>query len=424
MTIIALGVAASVATVWTVHPFREEGAGPANAPASSQATSEPLPTSGATATAQPVPGEPFGVPIQDITAGEAVRFPELTVLYYAWAAIEGPIHNLWRAYRGADGEMRYENLYSHLPPGDPFTTAFDLEHGELAVGLCRQSYCGGYGSPMPDSQAVLATSSDGGISWVEQGSLPLATFPVGFTADGLLMQHFTSLETFTREFYYWPSGLQVSVPDGKFANVRDGEIFFTDEGLVRNQTGDVVWKAPALDVEGPPRPMWAGSGWSWLSWSDQETADSGSLYYAQRDGERYVRVLRIRDGATYLLAALDDLTWFGRRDDYTNANGPQPLLIDIEGAAAHPILDLAKPGGYFAPFAARRGRFGEAAPGTGCLNIRSEPSLGAGALACVANGVLLFMRDEPEQRMDDITWLAVQLPDGRDGWASAEFVTR
>jgi hypothetical protein len=58
-----------------------------------------------------------------------------------------------------------------------------------------------------------------------------------------------------------------------------------------------------------------------------------------------------------------------------------------------------------------------------CLNVREAASTGAQTLGCFKDGVLLKDRAKTEQS-GGITWWAVARPDGREGWASSEFLSR
>lgn len=63
--------------------------------------------------------------------------------------------------------------------------------------------------------------------------------------------------------------------------------------------------------------------------------------------------------------------------------------------------------------------------GTGdCLNIREKPTLDALAIACYADGVILAQADQQQNfaGSNGITWSLVGTPDGRLGYASAEFL--
>ncbi len=56
-----------------------------------------------------------------------------------------------------------------------------------------------------------------------------------------------------------------------------------------------------------------------------------------------------------------------------------------------------------------------------CLNVREQPSTTASVLGCYADNVLL--RDHGgEQQAGGITWWKVGTPDGKEGWASREFL--
>jgi hypothetical protein len=56
-----------------------------------------------------------------------------------------------------------------------------------------------------------------------------------------------------------------------------------------------------------------------------------------------------------------------------------------------------------------------------CLNVREAPGLDADVIDCIARNALVH--DMGESRMTDgIEWKRIRLLDGREGWASAEFL--
>ena len=70
------------------------------------------------------------------------------------------------------------------------------------------------------------------------------------------------------------------------------------------------------------------------------------------------------------------------------------------------------------------GNFAQVATGSDCLNLRESPSTGARSLACLHDGVLIRLRDEPSQTVDGSEWLSVDGPGAQHGWVSAAFVQR
>jgi hypothetical protein len=57
--------------------------------------------------------------------------------------------------------------------------------------------------------------------------------------------------------------------------------------------------------------------------------------------------------------------------------------------------------------------------GGSCLNVRPSPE--AAPFECYADNVVLKLRGS-EGRYGELLWFAVITPDGRDGWAAAEFL--
>ena len=68
--------------------------------------------------------------------------------------------------------------------------------------------------------------------------------------------------------------------------------------------------------------------------------------------------------------------------------------------------------------------FARVKTGGDCLNVRDKPATASLSLGCFKDGVLLRLRTQPEQTAEGINWLAVETPDRRPGWASAEFLER
>jgi hypothetical protein len=421
-----LGALAAVAMLVVVLALRDGGGG---APARPAETPTPgAPTPGPSATPSPaVTPEPFGVPVRDLVLGEPEPLQAGAVVYYTWAFIEGPSNNLWRAYRTASGELKMEDLFK-LPEGQPFTTAFDFEHGRLAVGLCRQSYCGGYGSPEPDSKAVLATSEDGGATWAVGPALPVGTFLAGYTDRGLLTGRIAEGPTIRRADRYFPSGVLLDLPEGSpnpFVS-EDGELAFQNAaGRVTNEAGAVLYEPPPLDVEGAPRYLVDRRPWAWSRWTDAEESDHSIRYWGERDGARFTRVFRWRGPGFGFQAQVDADHFLGRLDfDQRSDDRRVPVEIDVSTAVIHPLTDFVDPGSrYFSAYRVLPGTFSAARPGSGsCLNVRERASLTAAVLKCVADGVLLKVLAVSPVSADGVTWLQVEMLDGRDGWASAAFL--
>ncbi len=57
-----------------------------------------------------------------------------------------------------------------------------------------------------------------------------------------------------------------------------------------------------------------------------------------------------------------------------------------------------------------------------CLNVRDQPSATGAVLGCFADGVLL--RDLSATVLGNVSWAHVETPNGKQGWASLEFLQR
>jgi hypothetical protein len=102
------------------------------------------------------------------------------------------------------------------------------------------------------------------------------------------------------------------------------------------------------------------------------------------------------------------------------------VLIDVATGVASPLRELD--GGLAenqqpVVRGAVIGRAARVSTGGDCLNVRESAAQTAASLACYRDGVLLWERGE--LRIEGgISWLPVTTPDGREGWASVEFVER
>jgi hypothetical protein len=269
-------------------------------------------------------------------------------------------------------------------------------------------------------------SRDGGASWPEAFPLPLDTFPYGNTSQGILLAHSDS-PTSPATYSFHPSGEPLVVPEGRFHMVSSsGELLFRkDDGTVIDAGGRVLYRPPS---GGPSvSPLTRTGQWRWVTWSVGRVRGPVEHYLGEWDGKQFLRVLRTPAlGGLQLQQQIDERWFFGRLDDGpAGTTSRQPVLVDMRDGVVHPLVAPVDPGSrYFSVVGVRTGRFTVARPGTGCLNIRTAPSLAAPAVVCVADGVLLGLRDGETMRVDGVEWVPVEAPGDRPGWASAEFLDR
>ena len=57
-----------------------------------------------------------------------------------------------------------------------------------------------------------------------------------------------------------------------------------------------------------------------------------------------------------------------------------------------------------------------------CLRLRDEPSLRAAVLDCLPNGVILDTDGYTVDYYHYVPWMHVRTADGREGWASADYL--
>lgn len=424
--VLALAVAAGIVAAFALQNDGDDTpANPATSPTptATVTTATPAPSP----TASPVPnGEAAdGVPIEEFELGPPVDLLETHALYWTWAGTEGPWQNLYRGFRASDGTNVIENLYERLPTHESISgNVFDASTGRIAVLICLRGYCGGYAQAGPDSEAYLTVSMDFGTTWSDPVRMPVGWYPVLFDEVGLVGVVYGDGTQPAPMFTRHPSGDPYPVPSGAHPlALDDGRVVFMmnepNRPLV-DPDGNTLYDPPVT----PPavtqtRPLLADLRWT--HWDTQSAS-----YVAERESGLFLRVLRLAQefGRLAYYAAAGDGKLLGRLDGATSPTRTlDPVLIDLGAARIHPIEGLGEPPGYFVGLLAVAGRFAAAIPGAGeCLNIRTDPSLGALVVECVPDGVLLRLEGEPTEASEGGTWIPVAAPSGANGWASAEFL--
>ena len=102
-----------------------------------------------------------------------------------------------------------------------------------------------------------------------------------------------------------------------------------------------------------------------------------------------------------------------------------PALIDFGTGVVSPIADfvpqLAGKSGGPVPRHIVVGPFARVSTPEDCLNVRATASTTGAVLGCYTDGVLLPLQDDAAVS-DGQEWLAVDTPDGREGWAVARYL--
>lgn len=412
----------------------------------------------ATATAMAIPtATPSAIdalPGIRLTLGDPKPLPPGMVIY-AWdARYEGPSMAIRRYYRDPSGLVRDDTLLeSAFDANDPAkartivaTTALPDGH-EIGVTLCHGS-C--YGSPEP---TTIAASTDGGVTWHDLGDFVSSARAAAVTGGKVLA-----------DLYHGPWVLAVFPgiePPPGFVADNEGtynNALMTAAGgqfLVLYGSGDRrVWVAAdagrtpfatlpippefvgAQDVQLLPAP--AGSGVDLIARWGAENGDAYNVgiydapeakwrhvfRYSHKDGLWSPDVAGWVDANTLLVRATIDASRLVPSAP-AGSSGGVPALLDVRTGVISPIAEFvpfvtAKAGGPV-PFAVATGAFVQVTGAGDCLNVRAAPSMRGEKLGCFADRVLLGRR-EGQQEAEGRTWLAVRTPDGREGWAAAEFL--
>ncbi|MCC7365384.1 MAG: helix-turn-helix transcriptional regulator [Dehalococcoidia bacterium] len=406
----------------------------------------------ATPTVTAAPGGPVvgGVASQPLTVGDPAELPRGITSYYAIMgyATEGDGNSLRRAYRDSAGQLRTRELFAPLQQyGRVYDWTADFDRGLVYAAVCTQGYCGNYATPSADAQARVFASTDGGVTWTDSPPVAFGSFFMDVTPHGVIVREFNAGTQEVRHYLY-PSGTELAPPAGVSANMTPeyieglGMYWKTEDARFLLSNGEEVIAAFTGWDDGHPnyRHILTGfrNGDLLVVWStfankpyDEQPFD---VFYAAVDRAGNVKrsVHYPGDADIRLDDVLTDSFVLGNVLDRSGTRSVlgedmEVALIDLETGGVHPILELSAgmTGGNSHPFTmgATTGNVLEVTGAGDCLNVRDQASAGGAVLDCYADGVLLVDRDE--QRADGgVTWLAVRTPDGRAGWASAEFLSQ
>jgi hypothetical protein len=396
-----------------------------------------------------------GVQVRNLTVGPPVPLPGGFVFYEVQASWEGPAGAVQRAYRDATGAVRVDVLYQTrlvFPNSGPAiaSAAATPDGGVLAIGVC-QGFCYGETGPI-----TVISSTDGGMTWDEFGGALPNNAVVGASPGLVLLRSREGIDslqpggTQTRlaSAPEWqPSVLLVpgSPPlvlvrgdDRVTLNRTDGSLF-ARPSLPRGAQVEAFTRTPAGR---PDKEVYE------VDWSFPEPLSStGRIRYSGfMDGRsgtfravfRWDPTVYVFPSGGHWLTATRELrvmafpiTLFG--DRFANRQSGEvylPAVVDFEDGTISPILEhfadniTGDKTGAPGVLAIASGTFARVTTGADCLNVREQPAKASPGLGCFKDGVLLRLRSQPEQSADGITWVAVETPDGRPGWASAEFLER
>ncbi len=452
LTLAVAGIAVAAVVAALQNAGEDDTRAAVSPAATTQATPSPSPDAATpSATQPPPPGSEVidGVTVQPMSLGANVSFPKNVVLYYRVLgyASDGSWGHLRRAYTDASGQLHRDEVFAPLEAlGEVYTVAADLDRQEFIVGVCTKGTCLNPSWADADSENRVYRSLDGGVSWSEYGSLPRNSYLFGSPLDKGAMT-VTYAPDAPASYWLFPSGEAVAQPvaDARPITVA-GQLVWLDTAAGRYVSTDgsrTLWKSPGALVSG--EFFESQGGMRFVEWRP----DTGKPYEVQPFnhyfgvidlGGKLQRALSIAGNIDIRAnAAISPTVLIGNAGIAVNGELStgipdhfQVALIDLATGQIHPIPEVsAGLAGFSAGknehafvSGATTGTFARVNTGGDCLNVREQPATTATSLACFKDGVLLRLGAEPERTDGATTWLSVSTPDGRAGWASAEFLQR
>ena len=335
-----------------------------------------------------------------------------------------------------NGNVEREVVFSATERGGSYITGIGASDSGsvLVAGVCVRSYCGPMGTDFfEDARVAIYRSIDGGVTWFELTTVDGYAFPLGVSSDGeAIVQRFTSPdESFVADL---PSGERYDIPSATAGRpdwpwVVCSTPYWKPTAAGRTLWGSVrEWTVDVPDGSGLSGVACWGRGGALYTWDGAGGSFIGDPY---EDG--YLRAAWATSLPTLTIA-----TWVrGSTSLAGNAQvGERWLPVLIQQGPDSLDLSIQPIEGPMFPEADRNrvltadsGPFARVT-GTGdCLNIRDAPGPGGTVVRCYADGVLL--KDLGDTReVDGETWVHVWTTapigewEGREGWASAEFLER
>ena len=384
-----------------------------------------------------------GVPVRTLGTGNAAELPEGVTAYYSvWPyASDALPGNLTRVYRDSQGQLRSDRLFTDLSQhGDVYSWTADIDRGQFVAAVCVQGYCGGVANASADAATRVFRSDDGGVTWEEFGAgVPPNTFLIG-PADGggVVASTFFPGPPARQRIWQYPSGTDVGSPAGAKSPVPIyqqglGYLWRAEKGTYIDATGKAVaggFQPPVADPDSASytvMPLLSSSTLMTWKWPPNDPR----LYWGAIDANGILQRAWSHELDVAASVVLSDRFVLGSvrrpavRSDVDS--DVEVALIDLESGVVSPLTDLSADmlGGNQHPFlrGATTGRVLRVTGAGDCLNVRERPEMSAPVLACYRDGVLLRDRDESREA-GGVTWLAVATPDGREGWASGEFLEK
>ena len=450
-----------VVSAMVVVALRETGGDENNQGGGNQAEGTQTPTTSPTAptTSQtpapsvtPLPtGETIaGVPVSHVKFTQPGGLPVdglSLIIEKGCYQCDGPASAIERV-TSVNGQHVVETLFTSADTQAPedyiASSLFDSGTGAYYIAVCSRGYCGGVGQVSPDAQTTILRSTDGGVTWENletfDGPGTIATVTqqgpllnVSTFQNGVIDYKFRVVGS--TDIVRPPAGYEPAYSQDRALGWRetngfkvvnfDGSDLVTlpDVGLPQNQLG-------RLQVAS----VLSGGG-ALVSWLSGPSPAEQYRYLGIVQGGKLTKIFRsdasliVGDWANQgllvgnIVASPTDV----EASNSNNQGKLHPMMMDLNTGEIQ-LLELYGPAFSDAyAFERNRVRAYEAGPflrvtGAGdCLNVREQPSTTAPVVQCFADNVLLKDLNQ-EQPAGGITWLKVQTPTGKEGWASAEFL--
>lgn len=399
----------------------------------------------------PTTGETIdGVPVRALTIGSDAQVPSNLAVYYSTMCYAcGPLEPpAYRAYTDASGQLHIDDLLAPLKARygrNPYSRAASPSFAEIVAVMCTKGYCGGESAASADAEAKIVRSTDGGVTWTEVQNTVPNTFVAGVVPGlGTVMVTYES----NNGARYWllesdQDLLKTGGADGPWPSIIPGLglTWMDKSGTLRDTAGNLVFSprhaspqgfSPEAVVEKTPD----GSLYTTWRGAPSKTGDPATTYLGKYDASMKLVEVYSWTGTDAFRPKrlLSPSLLLG--DILLSASPPasgdrmfpyEAAVFDLKSGAIHPMPQLsAGLKGNNNPFidGFSVGPFARVKTGTDCLNVRETASTSSTSLGCFADGVLLQLRQEPDQSSGGATWVAVEAPDGKPGWASADYLQR
>ncbi len=399
---------------------------------STAASPAPASPSGPTAPSMPLPPV-SGVPTVNLKQSAPAPLPEGLVIYYFGGRVrsEGRPDTMLRAYR-LGGRTVIEDLRRNLPvSGTAYGLAVDADRQRIAILVCVKGNCIEHSLiSFSETEDVLLTSDDGGVTWRNRGVLPPdAGFIAGF--EGEEVAFYPKSGDSSRDgstLLLLPSGRELRGPPGTQAiairggthlwRAADGSLFDASgaqrygptivSGLQASRDGGLLTRLPNV---------WSAYG------------DGGEPRFIIEANAAGAHLRAVSISGVGDLAAIDfvsaDVLLVNRYYPPSGGVGDAALL-NLRTGEYRTIEGIRRDVDHDAyPLAAATGKFGRVHGTESCLNVREKPTVAAPARACFADGVLLKILDGPQRVNDGRDWYTIEMPgSGEQGFVAAEFIER